>query len=295
MKQNRFIPYGYTVRDGRTVIEHTEADIIKEIFEEYIKGASLKDIADNLTARKVPYTEKTNVWDKARIARILDNAKYTGSDEYDAIIDEDTFETAVSTKISRQTNTVKNECDGIAILRNRVRCESCGSPMVRKLCAMRKINESWSCTNDECGCRIRISDTDLLLKVTVLLNRIIENANLIIPSGQTVKHDSVEVAKYKDEINAELGRQMPSEEFIIVRIIDIANRHYAESNSKQMITANIVKKRISLMKPQEEFNCAYFSDLVSYITLDNSGRVKLHTKTETEIQGEDENGGKENT
>ena len=69
----------------------------------------------------------------------------------------------------------------------------------------------------------------------------------------------------------------------------------AESNSKQLITANIVKKRISLMKSQEEFNCAYFSDLVSYITLDNSGRVKLHTKTETEIQGEDENGGKENT
>ena len=88
---------------------------------------------------------------------------------------------------------------------------------------------------------------------------------------------------------------MPSEEFIIARILDIANRQYAESNSKQMITANIVKKRISLMKPQEEFNCAYFSDLVSYITLDNSGRVKLHTKTETEIQGEDENGGKENT
>ena len=295
MKQNRFIPYGYTMRDGRTIIEHSEADIIKEIFEKYIKGASLKDIAEDLTARKVPYTEKTDVWDKARIARIIDNAKYTGSDEYDAIIDEDTFETAVSTKIARQTNTVKKECDGIAILRNRVRCESCGSPMIRKVCGKRKINESWSCTNDECGCRIRISDTDLLLKVTILLNRIIENANLIIPLGQTVKHDSVEVAKYKEEINAELGRQMPSEEFIIARIIDIANRQYAESNSKQMITANIVKKRISLMKPQEEFNCAYFSDLVSYITLDNSGRVKLHTKTETEIQGEDENGGKENT
>lgn len=45
----------------------------------------------------------------------------------------------------------------------------------------------------------------------------------------------------------------------------------------------IAKKRISLMKPQKEFNCAYFSDLVSYITLDDSGRVKLHTKTETII------------
>ncbi len=291
MKQNRFIPYGYTVRDGRTVIEHTEADIIKEIFAEYINGATLKDIAESLTERKIPYTEKSDVWDKARIARIIDNAKYTGSDEYDPIIDEDTYETAVSTKIARQRNTVLKECDGIALLRNRVRCEKCGSLMVRRVCTKRKINESWACTDDECGCRIRISDTDLLLKVTVLLNRIIENANLIIPSAQTIKPDSIEVAKYKEDINTELGRQIPSEEFIITRILEIANRRYAESNSKQMITAHIVKKRISLMKPQEEFNCAYFSDLVSYITLDDSGKVTLHTKTETEIQGEDENGG----
>lgn len=46
MKKTRFIPYGYTIREGRTVIEHTEAEIIREIFDEYIKGASLKEIAE---------------------------------------------------------------------------------------------------------------------------------------------------------------------------------------------------------------------------------------------------------
>lgn len=70
MKKTRFIPYGYTIREGRTVIEHTEAEIIREIFDEYIKGASLKEIAESLTQRKIPYTEKTDTWDKARIARI---------------------------------------------------------------------------------------------------------------------------------------------------------------------------------------------------------------------------------
>ena len=65
MKKTRFIPYGYTMRNGRTVIEHGEADIIRYIFDEYIKGASLKDLAEELTARKVPYTEKTEVWDKS--------------------------------------------------------------------------------------------------------------------------------------------------------------------------------------------------------------------------------------
>ena len=48
MKKTRFIPYGYTMRNGRTVIEHGEADIIRYIFDEYIKGASLKDLAEEL-------------------------------------------------------------------------------------------------------------------------------------------------------------------------------------------------------------------------------------------------------
>ena len=66
MKKTRFIPYGYTMRDGRTVIQHEEADVIRHIFSSYISGASLKEISEELTRLKVPYTEKTDVWDKAR-------------------------------------------------------------------------------------------------------------------------------------------------------------------------------------------------------------------------------------
>ena len=49
MKKTRFIPYGYTIRDGKTVIDHTEAEVIRLIFEDYINGASLKDIAQDLS------------------------------------------------------------------------------------------------------------------------------------------------------------------------------------------------------------------------------------------------------
>lgn len=129
MKKTRFIPYGYTMRNGRTVIEHGEADIIRYIFDEYIKGASLKDLAEELTARKVPYTEKTEVWDKARIARIIDNAKYTGSEIYDPIIDEDTFEEAAAAKAARLRNQTVSECEGTTLMRDRIRCGQCGAPM----------------------------------------------------------------------------------------------------------------------------------------------------------------------
>lgn len=289
MKKTRFIPYGYTIREGRTVIEHTEAEIIREIFDEYIKGASLKDIAENLTQRRIPYTEKTDVWDKARIARIIDNAKYIGDEEYDPIIDEDTYEGAVSMKAARQRNTVQRECEGIALLRNRVKCEDCGSPMVRRICSKRHIKESWTCQNAECGKRLRISDGDLLQKITILMNRIIENSELLIPKPKTRMVDSPTVANLQRQVDAELGKDHPSEEYIVDKISDIASQLYKETQAKKIIVAQIARKRASMMKPQENFNCEYFSDLIDYITLSSSGKVRLHTKVGTEItEGENE-------
>lgn len=289
MKKTRFIPYGYTIREGRTVIEHTEAEIIREIFDEYIKGASLKDIAENLTQRRIPYTEKTDVWDKARIARIIDNAKYIGDEEYDPIIDEDTYEGAVSMKAARQRNTVQKECEGIALLRNRVKCEDCGSPIVRRICSKRHVKESWTCQNAECGKRLRISDGDLLQKITILMNRIIENSELLIPKPKTRIVDSPTVANLQRQVDAELGKDHPSEEYIVEKISDIASQLYKETQAKKIIVAQIARKRASMMKPQENFNCDYFSDLIDYITLSSSGKVRLHTKVGTEItEGENE-------
>lgn len=289
MKKTRFIPYGYTIREGRTVIEHTEAEIIREIFDEYIKGASLKDIAENLTQRRIPYTEKTDVWDKARIARIIDNAKYIGDEEYDPIIDEDTYEGAVSMKAARQRNTVQKECEGIALLRNRVKCEDCGSPMVRRICSKRHVKESWTCQNAECGKRLRISDGDLLQKITILMNRIIENSELLIPKPKTRIVDSPTVANLQRQVDAELGKDHPSEEYIVEKISDIASRLYKETQAKKIIVAQIARKRASMMRSQENFNCDYFSDLIDYITLSSSGKVRIHTKVGTEItEGENE-------
>ena len=289
MKKTRFIPYGYTIREGRTVIEHTEAEIIREIFDEYIKGASLKDIAENLTQRRIPYTEKTDVWDKARIARIIDNAKYIGDEEYDPIIDEDTYEGAVSMKAARQRNTVQKECEGIALLRNRAKCEDCGSPMVRRICSKRHVKESWTCQNAECGKRLRISDGDLLQKITILMNRIIKNSELLIPKPKTRIVDSPTVANLQRQVDAELGKDHPSEEYIVEKISDIASQLYKETQAKKIIVAQIARKRASMMRPQENFNCDYFSDLIDYITLSSSGKVRLHTKVGTEItEGENE-------
>lgn len=286
MKKIRYIPYGYTIRNGRTIIEHDEADVIRAIFDAYIDGSSLKCIAEQLTEQRIPYNERTDTWDKARIARIIDNAKYIGDGEYDPIIDEDLYETAVNLKTARQRNTFEKDCEAINFLRGYVRCEKCGSSMRRRVSNKHRIRESWMCTNDACGLKVRIGDTQLLEKTAVLINRIICNSELLIPRQKKRHAMTPAVQKLNNEISLELERDNPNEDFVIAKTIDMAGQIYQESSSKLNITASIARKRAEMMKPQDKFNITYFTDLVSYITLDEGGKLKLHTKTETEIGDE---------
>ena len=245
MKKIRYIPYGYTMRNGRTVIAQDEAAVIREIFSAYINGASLQSIAELLTERKIPYSERTDVWDKARIARIIGNAKYIGDGEYDPIIEEEQYEEAAAVKTARQRNTFEKNLAGIDLLRNLVRCAECGAPMRRRVSSKHRIRESWDCTDPDCGQRIRISDTHLLEKVTILMNRIIANSYLLIPRPKKRKELSAEAQQINREIDAELERDDPSDALIIVKTIEMAERLYAESDAHLQIAASIARKRVT--------------------------------------------------
>ncbi|MDD3227827.1 MAG: recombinase family protein [Oscillospiraceae bacterium] len=294
MKKIRYIPYGYTIRNGNTIIEHKEADVIREIFEAYIQGASLKAIAEELTGRKIPYSEKTDIWDKARIARIIDNAKYIGDGEYDPIIDETIYETAVNLKTARQRNTFEKDCEAINLLRNYIQCGKCGAPMKRRVSSKHRVLEGWICTNDMCGFMVRISDAHLLEKVNVLMNRIICNTRLLIPRQKKRLEMSPAVLKLNNEICLELERDNPNEDLVISKTVSMASQMYRESEAKLNVAASIARKRAEMMTPQEELQIACFTDLISYIALNEAGKLTLHTKTDTEI-GDDDSGSEEDS
>ena len=287
MKKIRYIPYGYTMRNGRTVISNEEAEVIREIFKAYLGGASLKAIAEELTGRRIPYTQKTATWDKARIARIINNAKYVGTEEYDPIIDEDIYEAAVSLKTARQRNTFEKENDAIALLRDLVRCDCCGHLMKRRVSTKHRIRESWNCTNDECGLRIRISDAQLLETITVLINRIILNNHLLQLKPRKRYEPDAQVAKIGNEIALELKQDDPNEDLIIQKTIEMASLMYEQTSAKLDLEVSIARKLAQTMVTQDEFNRDYFAALASYVTLGAQGRVVLHTKTETEVALED--------
>lgn len=121
------------------------------------------------------------------------------------------------------------------------------------------------------------------MKINLLINRIIENAELMVPKPRTRHTDSPTVRKLQEEINTEMQREHPSEEYIIAKISDIASQLYKETNAKDMIVAQVARKRALLMTPQDVFNCDYFTDLIDTVTIDPNGSVTLTTKTNTRI------------
>lgn len=296
MKKIRYLPFGYTIRNGQTVIDQQEAETVRGIFTAYIHGASLKEIAEDLTAKNIPYTERSCVWDKARISRILENAKYTGDAEFDAIIEDAVYEEAVAAKSARRWNRAVTECEGIRQLRDHIRCGNCGAPMLRHINSKRAVRESWTCSNADCGIRVRVSDGELLRKITLLMNRVIANADLMLPHPKIKHRDSAVVLNLQQQISDEMEQERPSEERIATLLCEIAGQLYKETNAKAQIAAQIARKRVSLMKPQDAFNAAYFSELIDAVSLHVGGGVVLHTKTETDIcESEDKpNGSTEN-
>ena len=296
MKKIRYLPFGYTIRNGQTVIDQQEAETVRGIFTAYIHGASLKEIAEDLTAKNIPYTERSCVWDKARISRILENAKYTGDAEFDAIIEDAVYEEAVAAKSARRWNRAVTECEGIRQLRDHLRCGNCGAPMLRHINSKRAVRESWTCSNADCGIRVRVSDGELLRKITLLMNRVIANADLMLPHPKIKHRDSAVVLNLQQQISDEMEQERPSEERIATLLCEIAGQLYKETNAKAQIAAQIARKRVSLMKPQDAFNAAYFSELIDAVSLHVGGGVVLHTKTETDIcESEDKpNGSTEN-
>ena len=98
---NRKLPFGYQMRMGEIVWNEPEAKAVQDIFLQYTFGASLKEIAEQMSKTGPAYDEGKS-WNKNMIARILENPKYTGADSYPKLVDINLFEAAVEKRQTKQ-------------------------------------------------------------------------------------------------------------------------------------------------------------------------------------------------
>lgn len=101
MARNRYLPFGYRIRQGEITIYPIEAAYIREIFSAYIDGSSYAQIAQDMQDRGIQYHEGTTAWNKHMVKRILENERYTGKDGYPAIVSSEQYKRAAAVRQSK--------------------------------------------------------------------------------------------------------------------------------------------------------------------------------------------------
>ena len=89
------------MRMGKIIRNEPEAKTVQDIFLRYTLGASLKEIAEQMSKTGPSYDEGKR-WNKNMVARILENAKYKGADNYPQMVDINLFEAAAEKRQTKQ-------------------------------------------------------------------------------------------------------------------------------------------------------------------------------------------------
>lgn len=217
---NRYIPFGYYFADAQIKVNEAEATVIRNIFRNYIAGASLKDLASQLTTAGTEFLPGRSDWDANRVYRLLRNEKYAGNNEFSPIIAEDIFQAAQAVRSERNQYQKKPEetttiTDAVAP----ILCGACGQPAERHRGRKGKCPQKYVCTNPDCKQEYRVSDS----KMSELVLHLLQSAEIQQPvCGQS----SLEIRRVENEIDRLLDSPDADPLEIRRRIFDLAAERY---------------------------------------------------------------------
>ena len=136
---------------------------------------TLSKIAAHLTAKLVEYLPGCWHWDKARVKRILDNAKYTGEGDFPQLITEKQFQMAHQKKDSANTNRQIADED-IKLFKGLAHCHHCGGIMVRRMDSRMEHPVTWKCP--ACDYFLPLPDEEFKHRVFLLQQRLVAKSLL---------------------------------------------------------------------------------------------------------------------
>ena len=253
----RNVLYGYKCVDGNIECNNAEKIVVLNIFRMYSVGESLLKIAEGLNEQRVEYKPGVCGWNKARLARIIDDERYTGKNGYPKIIDETIYEN--SRKLKERKNVQKNvdKTAGVFQIQIPIRCAKCGGQMIRRVDCRRKRKTKWRCNNSDCKKEAFISDDEMLARLTQIINDIISDSDTI----------GVEQEKERTSIN----EFNCADKDAVVK--NISNQYSAIDEKLAM--SERVKDILKDMNPITEFSAEVLFEIADEVQISENGTVSL--------------------
>ena len=229
MAYGRFLGYRKGA-DGKPEIVPEEAKIVREIYQMYLDGTTINNIARSLTERKIPTTTKKEKWHGSTIRSILNNEKYKGdalrqktytvdyltkttrknngelkqyyiANSHPAIIDEDTFE-LVQLELAQRAKYKRSLGNGSPFT-TKIICGDCGAFYGHKISHSGKPcqKDIWYCNHrfegeKKCTTPI-IPEEDLIAAYLTALGQILARKEAILADCRTRMDNADKVSEIR--------------------------------------------------------------------------------------------------
>lgn len=215
MQSGKFItcnaPFGYRLVNGNElIIDEAEANIVHMVFDSYLDGISILELAEMVTKTGFPTSEGTPYWQKSTISYMLQNEKYIGDSlnqkfcmtdtfpyrnidnkgqkpkyyaekTHPAIIDKDTFERVqalIKLRRPKSADTPREQY----VLTRKIECGSCGTLFMRRV--TQKGLVMWVCRKHDMSksaCPVgRIPESEIFTAFTRMLRKLKANYSIIL-------------------------------------------------------------------------------------------------------------------
>ena len=251
MAKNRTIPFGYCMKNGEITTEPKEVYAVVAIFDEYLKGRSLSEIAKLMQSEKIRYNAVSDKWNKNMVKRIIENDKYLGNDTYPQLITDDIFKRANEKRVKKAT-TLDLIPDDLQEIRKCTYCTECGHKLSR--IGGNSKYEKWDCRNPDCyKFEYRLTDQMIIGAVLNVLNSAIVNPSLLESGGEISTYSpTADIVRKQNEINQMTDSPQVDFDKVKAEIFKLAEMKYdcCTYNDSPLKTDELKE----LLKGHEELN-----------------------------------------
>ena len=269
--RNRSIPFGYYYQNGVLAVHPQESQTVRAVFMAYLSGEPLSKIAARLTAKLVEYLPGCCQWNKARVKRILDNAKYTGEGDFPQLITEKQFQMAHQKKESANTNRQSVDED-IKLFKGLTHCHHCGNAMVRRMDSRMERPVTWKCP--ACDYFLPLPDEEFKQRVFLLQKKLADKPLLAEKEEDEIQVTSMEARRLTNEIFRKLDSGNFSKDELVNLALQCGLKNYEAISSARHITERLTATLLHA-GPLSAFDRELFQRTVSEIHLAREGEILL--------------------
>lgn len=246
MGTNRKQPFGYKMEQGRVMADIGEASWVKQLFEQYNLGVSIRSLTNEMQSSAVPY-DGGKPWNINMVARILADERYIGQGGYPAIVDDEAFHIAMEKKSKK-------------------------APAVQKTEAQKLLRR-------KCDCRIT---PHIEHEVLHLMNILAGNPErLMIPELPSAPNQCLD--KLKSELDEILARLPVDEAQAREKLMEIVAVMYEAIDPREYETQRL-RKVFEKETSREELDTTLIDQTIAAVLVDGNGRVRIKLKNNQIIE-----------